>query len=104
MVGGLATPGLVIGERVVVGATVAGRVDDGMGCAVAGGADRLAVDGDGVDLGPATTGGGEPARLPAPAGAVISGAPTHAPMTPIVTTRAMNARRNPRFMDDCGGT
>jgi hypothetical protein len=104
VVGGLATPGLVIGARVVIGATLAGRVDDGMGWAVAGGADPLAVDAAGVDLGPATTGGGEPARSPAPAGAVISGAPTHAPMTPTVTTRAMNARRNPRFMDDCGRT
>jgi hypothetical protein len=105
VVGALPTPALVIGDRLVVGATLGGRVDGGTGrLAVAGGRDPVAIDGAGVDPGPATTGGGDPARSPAPAGAVISGAPTHAPTTTTVTKRAMNARRKPRFMGDGGGT
>src|SRR6187397_302430 len=60
--------------------------------------DGAAIDGAGLGPTPATAMPGDPSGPNGSAGAAISGAPTHAPTTTTVTTRAMSGRRSPRFM------
>jgi hypothetical protein len=69
-------------------------------------ADGNGTEADGTGLGPtpATAMPGDPSSPSGSAGAAISGAPTHAPTTKTVTTRAMSGRRSPRFMSGDGAT
>ena len=78
-----------------------GAADVGDALAEADGPD---VAGEGVGPTPATTVPGDPSSPSGSAGAAINGAPTHAPTTTTVTTRAMSGRRSPRFMSGDGAT
>jgi hypothetical protein len=53
---------------------------------------------------PAATWPGDGSLPTGSAGAAINGAPTHAPTTTTVATRAISVRRSPRFMSGDGAT
>jgi hypothetical protein len=85
------------------GEPLAPSLAEGDAGGVVGGEDP-SVDVRGLGPTPATATAGDPPTSSGSAGAAINGAPTHAPTTATVMTRAMSGRRSPRFKSGDGAT